>query len=102
MLPSSPLREGKTYGLRGSGGTVTELESPDFPYKAIRRVAKVFAESIRTERIALGVIFSAAAMALRRAHIRPVAPATTPRQNQNNRFIMAMPFPEMPYSPSAR
>jgi hypothetical protein len=81
---------------------VAELVSPDFPYKATKRVTKDFAESTRTERIALGVIFSAAAIALRRTHIRPAAPDTTPRQNQNNRFIMTMPSLELPYSSSAR
>ena len=67
-------------------------EEFDLPYKATNRVTKDFAESINTLNIALGVIFSAAAMAFRRTHRTPLTPEITPSTNQNMRRITPPPL----------
>ena len=90
------------YGCRGAGGTGEESPPFDLPYKATNRVTKDFAESMSTDKIALGVIFSAAAMAFRRTHNTPDTPEMTPRTNQNMRRITPPTFALIRYSCASR
>lgn len=89
-------------GWRGEGGTGGMSEEFVLPYKATKRVTNDFAESINTLNIALGVIFSAAAMALRRTHKTPLTPEITPSTNQNMRRITPPPLALSRYSCGSR